>query len=335
MKNKTVYIIFFILLIIAVVIYFTQKNSTIKEELRDFAVKDTGSITKIFMVEKNNNKVTLYRKSNYWSVNDKYIARPDAIKTLLETIATVAVKEPVPKAALPNIIKQLATNSTKIEIYKGDELVKVYYVGFSTPNQMGTYMMLENSKVPFVTHKPGFFGYLSTRYFTSEELWRDNSIFLYEYSDIASVEVKFTDAPQNSYTIIQEGNNQFKMLDDNQKEISDFEKDVAKEFLARFKKVKCESFVANTSQQRIDSLLNSKSILRLTVTNRKGEANSVILYPRPNFTEYVDDEGNVLPHDPDAMYGVLNNSRQLIVCQYFVFGPLMMDRSYFLQKRPS
>ena len=335
MKNKGVYILFLILLGVASVIYFTQKKSTIKEELKDFVIKDTASITKIFMVEKNNEKVILERKQGYWTVNNKFMARPDAIKTLLETMASVYVKSPVANAALPNIIKQLATNSVKVEVYKGDEKIKVYYVGNATPDQLGTYMMLENSKVPFITHKPGFFGYLSTRYFTSEELWRDNSIFLYDFKDIASVQVYYPLSPKSSYTIFNEGNNQFKMVDGLNNPIQSYEPEVAKEFVARFRKVKCESYVRDFSQQRLDSLIQTPNIVEFTVTNRKGEKNIVRLYKRPNFSQFLDDEGNVLPHDPDAMYGVLESSKQVVVCQYFVFSPLMMDLSYFFKKQAS
>ena len=335
MRNKGIYILFFILLIIAAVFYFKQKNSTIKEELKDFAVADTGSITRIFMVEKSNNKVTLDRKSGFWTVNNRFMARPDAIKTLLETIAAVQVKQPVANAALPNIIKQLATNSVKIEIYKGDEKIKVYYVGYATPDQLGTYMILENSKVPFIIHKPGFFGYLSTRYFTDEILWRDNAVFLYDYKDIASVKVEYTDRPQSSFTIFNKGNNSFDVVDNNNKSLPGFETEVVKEYVARFKKIKCESYVAEFSANRLDSLKNTKCKVRLSVTNRKGEINTVTLYDRPNFGLFLDQEGNILPYDPDAMYGILNDQKQVAVCQYFVFSPLMMDIGYFLKKQPS
>lgn len=335
MKNKGVYIIFFVLLIIASIIYFTQRKSTIKEELRDFAVKDTASITKIFMVDKKNEKVLLDRKSNYWTVNNKFMARPDAIKTLLETIASVYVKLPVANAALPNIIKQLATNSVKIEIYSGNNKIKVYYVGNATPDQLGTYMILEGSKVPFITHKPGFFGYLSTRYFTNEELWRDNSVFLYDFKDIASVKVHYPISPRRSFTIFNEMNNQFRLVDINNYPVNPIDIEVVKEFVARFRKIKCESYVHNFTQARLDSLEKTQVFTEITVTDRKGNENTIKLYKRPNFSDFFDEEGNLLPNDPDAMYGVLENTKQVVVCQYFVFDPLMMDLSYFLKKTDS
>lgn len=335
MKNKWVYIIFIVLTLIAAIIYFSNENGTIKEELKDFAVKDTASISRIFMVEKDNSKVLLERKESYWMVNNSFIARPDAIKTLLETIASVSVKSPVGKAALPNIIRQLATKSVKIEIYQGSEKIKVYYVGSPTPDEMGTYMVLENSSVPFITFKPGFFGYLSTRYFTDEELWRDNSIFLYSFKDIASVNVKYFSQPEKSFTAINDGNNSFSLNDYNDKPVNNINNQLVKEFIGNFKKIKCESYISNFSSKRLDSLLKSEPIAMLSVTNRRGEVNSIKLFLRPNLFQYMDDEGNLLLNDPDAMYGVLKGNKQVVVCQYFVFNPLMKDITYFLKRTAS
>ena len=336
MKNKWIYIIFLILVAIALSVYFTNRTSTIKKELRDFAVEDTASVTKIFMVDKQNNKITLDRKSSSsWMVNNKYYARPDAIKTLLETIASVDIQSPVAKSTLPNVIKRLATQSVKVEIYKGSELVKLYYVGGATPGSTGTYMVLENSSVPFVTEKPGFSGYLTGRYFTDEVLWRDNSIFQYSFNDIASVDVKITAKPEKSYSIFNEGNNNFTLKDYQNKIVTDFDIKTVKEYVAGFKKVKCESYVNEYfTSLRLDSLLKTSPIGSLTVTDRKGEKNCLKLYYRPNISGATDDDGKELPFDPDAMYGVLQGDKDVVVCQYFVFDPLMKEIRYFLKRNP-
>jgi hypothetical protein len=60
----------------------------------------------------------------------------------------------------------MASKSTKIEIYSKGEKVKQYYVGHATQDNTGTYMLLtntetdENYEEPFVTHIPGFEGFI-------------------------------------------------------------------------------------------------------------------------------------------------------------------------------
>ena len=337
MKNKLVLVIFLIFIIIASVVYLNaNKKGTIKKELSDFALKDTSLVTKIFMVDKKNVQVLLTKEDGYWKVNNKYVARQDAVGLLLETIASVEVKSPVSKKALNNVIKRLATKSVKVEIYQGENLVKTYYVGESTADQGGTYMILNNSSIPYITHKPGFVGYLSTRYFVDESLWRDNAIFLYSFKNIASISVNLQYEPDKAYTIYNDGKNVFRIQDITKKEISGFNPSIVKEFIASFKKVKCESYVNEFfSSARLDSLLKTKPLATISVTNNKGETNSIKLYKRPNFAGSLDDNGKPIEFDPDAMYGILKDNKQVVVCQYFVFDPLMKKIGDFFQKTPS
>ena len=51
---------------LTVYLYNTNSKSTIKEQLTDFAVKDTASITKIFMADKK-------QSTNYFNQNRKYL----------------------------------------------------------------------------------------------------------------------------------------------------------------------------------------------------------------------------------------------------------------------
>src|SRR5688572_11698303 len=95
-KNKVAIILVALLGTLSFWFVVRRDKGTIKEELRDFAVADTGAITRIFLADKKGRTISLDRKSeSIWTVNQKYDARPDAIQTLLFTISKVDVKEPV------------------------------------------------------------------------------------------------------------------------------------------------------------------------------------------------------------------------------------------------
>jgi hypothetical protein len=195
-------------------------------------------------------------------------------------------------------------------------------------------MVLENSSVPFVTFKPGFFGYLSPRYFVEKELWRDNSIFLYSFKDIASVNITYSLQPEKSFTVFNNGDHSFEVKDFKNNLISGVDQQAVKEYIGNYRKVRCESYVADFSQKRLDSLLQTRPIAIISVKNRKGEINTLKLFPRPNFLQFLDGNGEVLPNDPDAMYGVLKGDMQVVVCQYFVFDPLIKQISFFQKMTP-
>ena len=189
-KKNLRYLILVLLVILVLVVVATQNKSTIKKELRDFAVEDTALVDKIFLVDKENQSILLERTTDHWVLNSEYVARQDLVNILLKTMYRIQVKEPVAKAAQENIIKSLAVKSTKVEIYQKGKRVKVYYVGGPTQDSYGTYMIIENSSSPFVVEIPGFRGYLSTRFSTLEYEWKAQTVFAISLEHLQEVTVE-------------------------------------------------------------------------------------------------------------------------------------------------
>src|SRR5258706_8580783 len=157
-KNRSVFIVTIVFVTIAAFLIYRNKGGTIRKEDRDFAVKDTASVTKIFLADRSGNSVTLERQPDgVWMVNNKYRARKEGIDLLLDCFKGISVQTRVAKAAYNSVVKELSSTGIKCEIYVNhkDKPLKVYYVGGSTNDILGTYMMLENSTVPFVTEIPG------------------------------------------------------------------------------------------------------------------------------------------------------------------------------------
>jgi hypothetical protein len=188
-KNKKLIAATIVLAIITVWLVMQNQSGTVREELRDFAVQDTASVTKIFLADRSGKSIELEREGNRWRLNKKYYARRDAVKVLLETLKNVSVRSMVAKSGYNSIIKQLSSSGIKCEIYMHGEKKpgKVIYVGTETQDSKGTYMMLENSSVPFVTEIPGFEGYLTPRFFLNEQEWRDKTVLDFAYNDIRSI----------------------------------------------------------------------------------------------------------------------------------------------------
>lgn len=332
-KNKVILFFTLILIIIAASFILTRKKGTIKEELKDFAIRDTAFIDKIFLADKAGNKVTLTKiKSGYWKVNNKYIARNDAINTLLYTMSRLEVKSPVAKAAHNNVVKRLASNATKVEIYEGDKLLKVYYVGGETQDQLGTFMLLENSSVPFVMHIPGFNGYLSTRYFTKEQEWREHSVFDYSYDEIQSITVEYPANPELSFNINKTGENQYSF--------NPYVKSVPlmvdtlrlKTYVSFYQNINFEGFPKNITSSQKDSIINSQPQAIVSLTDTKGGKNTVKLFSKEISARskmQEDISGEPLKYDLDRMYALINDGEDFVVVQYYVFDKLLKTQNDF------
>jgi len=333
-KNKFTFIILIALIALSVFYVLTQKKTTIKKDLTDFAVEDTASITKIFMADKLNRSVTLTREGNHWYADGKYLCREDAIEVLLTTIKDLEVKSPVSKASLENEIKHLAAKSVKVEIYTdSDKPIKVYYVGGGTLDNQGTYMLLENSAKPFVMHVPGFFGYLSTRYFTEAKLWRDNSIFKSEFSDLKTVKLEYPKAKDKDFIVTVLGNNSYevKQLSTN-KIIADYDTFKVRKFLSAFVRFGYEAPVVDIKPEKRDSLLNVLPENIYTVELKSGRKTSLKLFNVPVTKEEMEKYKQVIPFDPDRMYGFFNNDEEIVTVQTQLIYPITKEFGDFVRK---
>jgi hypothetical protein len=327
------------ILLTGISIWIIKKNKpgTIRKELFDFAVADTSSITKIYLVNTSGKQLTLVKeKIGQWQINGKYNARNDAIKNLLSCIKDLQVRTPVAKSALENISKQMATSSTKIEIYQGDKLAKSYYIGSDTQDGLGTFMLLidsetgENSTLPFVMFIPGFNGFLSIRYFMDEDLWRNRSIFAFYPDQISLLSVKYTNLPDSSFSISLSNSNSISLSNSKGNKVANFDTLKAKQYLNYYSNIQYEALENNLRPGFKDSVLAKGAVHIITLTDRDGKIHTVKTFSKPAEKNSVDQlTGQPLTEDLERMFALINEDKDLVLIQYYVFGKLLPQPSYF------
>lgn len=333
-KDRITLIIVLILSLVAGYLWVNNKTGTIKKELKDFAEKDTSNVTKIFMADGHGKSVTLERKSkSVWTVNGHSEARKDGIDLLLGTISNLEVKSPVPRVALDNVISNLAGSSTKIEIYKGeDEPAKVYYVGGPTKDQYGTYMLLENSSIPFIIHIPGHHGYLSTRYFIDEAEWKSTALYRFNHDQLDKIEINYTEVPEESFLIenISSRKPRLKSIYED-RYIDNIDTLSIIQYVNNFKHINFEFYANDLPQETKDSVMTHCEKFNIKITDVNGNVNSFTGYNKPMKEGAMDLEGNPIKYDVDRMYG-LTNENEFVIIQYFVFNELTPRIGYFLNR---
>lgn len=341
-KNGKLLSAVILLLAVAIWIWYNQSGSTLKKELRDFAVEDTASISKIRITDKAGKSVTLERNGpGNWMVNGSFVARNDAMNNLLEVIRRVEVRNPVGKKAIENVTKSLATGGIKTEIWLKDELFKVYYVGTETQDNEGTNMLMHdhtegvNSSMPFVMHIPGFTGYLTPRFFVDEKLWRDKILFRYTVNTLKSVAVRFHRFPDSSFVVSLEDANTVNVTDFDGKHYDGIDSIRTKQYLSYFSSVNFEG-IENFSRDKMDSILATPPVHTVTVTDINGKTTTLTTFAKPP-VKRKDDlviKGKVQTEDPDRMWATINaNKNEIVLVQFFVIGKLLQGPSYF-RKRP-
>jgi len=182
---------------------YQDQNSTVSNSSEgNFKVENENDIHKIFIAERSGKNTTLERSGDDWIYNGKYKARPNVMMRLLQVLTKVEMYYTTPRAAEKNMLNNLATNGIKVEIYdKNNKNLKTYYVGGSTADGYGTFMIMEGAKEPFITHIPNFQGTLRGRYSMRDDDWRDRTIFGEEVENIQSIEVDYPKQKNKSFKL--------------------------------------------------------------------------------------------------------------------------------------
>jgi len=340
-KNRVVLIIMVVLIAVALSFMYTEKNSTIFGDDSNFAVKDTANITKIYIADKNDHSVLFERSDDGWVLNHHEKAHEKNMEMLLTTIKSLAVKYPVPQKAYDNIVKAMASNSKKVEIYKNDYRIKIgqlklfpyvnkartYYVGNATQDNQGTYMLMEDSDRPFVVTMPGFRGFVAARFTTDPKDWMSHEVFKIPYQRIKDIKLESKDFPKKNYEIrkLEEG---YEIMSLHNRQILPAYDTVALfTFLDAFKNINYESLIDNMPDTKVDSLLNAEPVFVISVKENNGEEHQIKAYKMLSRYDQEEIYGFKPEYDLDRMYGYKDGKMMLI--QYFVFDKITRPIDFF------
>lgn len=350
-NNRITIIIAAILVVIAgVLIWNNRYLSTLQGESSDFQVWDTASVTKVYLADRKERESLLERQEQGWTLNGTYTAHPKQVQYLLTTLYKIRVKMPVSVASHDNIVKQLASQSTKVEVYQmvprinlfdkiklfyHEKRTKVFYVGDATMDSSGTFMLKEGADKAYIVYIPSFRGFITTRFTANPDDWRDHTIFHENMADIQSVEVDFNEDPEGSFRIDNIGKHQYKLtrLCDNQ----DLPYDTLKviNLMSSFSDLRFEALFTNTlPQERIDSITSSPFLHYIVVTDKDGNKQDMRTFKKLVLNGVTDLSGEIGEVDRDRMYALVNEGQDFVLIQNYVFDKVLHDVRYYEAGHP-
>lgn len=316
MKNTNKILLISILIIAGIIAFlkFGKEKST-RIDRYDFKVENTNEINKIVLTSKKPEKAMLDLKDGKWMINNRYPARESAVKMLLKTISTMEVQNPVLKEQRSNIFKDMASSGLKVEVYKQNKITKTFYVGTDGPNKVGTYMLLANAEAPYVVNVPGHNGFLSTRFYTAQNLWRSKEIFSLEKEKLKMVKMIYHNDPKNNFSLIKNGNN-FSLLNAQGKE-NKFEPIKASAYIAGLKQINCETIVKSTDKKLINKINNSPKLFSFIITDTENKTTEFTGFLKNTLYKTEDGKGYYEDKDPDRIY--VTNGTDYYAVQLLIF----------------
>ena len=310
--------VFFVLLVIIIFYLYNDKKISSNSNSNMFAVEDTSCISKIFLADRNGTSILLEKNKNNWILNKKYDVKKSSINILLSTIKDIRVHKSVPINATNNVIKDIATNGIKVEIYsnKKNKLLRSYTLGQPTADYLSNYIINNDEETPYIVNIPGFNGFLTPRYGVQVNnldinSWRSTLIFKKSAKKINNLSLtNFLDSSK-SFSI----NNKECLLYDFKQNQVKVNKNIIDKYVKVCSKLNCESYSNTNKFNDYNKLLFEISID--TDTLKIYELNRDLL-------KYKEHNYNV-----KRMLGVLNN-RQYMLIQSHVFNNVLINIDEFV-----
>jgi len=328
MSIRTIAPLLILLLLGGLAFYFMNVDSAKKANSdQDWVmhIENADDIHRVFIADRKGGKADIVRKGRDWIYNGKYTANPYVMANVLDAITRVRLKNRPTAAAVPNMVKTLSSNSKKVEIYgKNNVLLKSYYVGGVTPDERGTFMIMEGSNNPYVMHIPMNEVSLKHRFFTEELKRRDKTVFRLEPSDIAKVSLEYPKRKNKSF-VLEKFNRKWEIKPFYQttrvidKPVS---KDLVESYLKEFKRIGAESI--ETKTQDVMKTLSQKEFCIVKLVLIDGSEQQVNFFPILKF----EGENNDKPK-PVERYRAVNEKGDIFLTQHLVFKDIFWAYDFF------
>jgi hypothetical protein len=334
MKKNLIYLILFVLLL-AMAAYLVTRDRSISLDPKDvsFRVADSAAVNRIFMADRKGGKVLLTRQADgHWLVNNKYDARPDMMKVLMETLTRMEVKTPVPKGIINTVKTNIATVGIKVEIYSGPKSKQelVFYVGSSTVDTRGTYMIKAEADLPFILYMPGWEGYLTPRFFTSEEQWRERVLFRFNPTEVVRFAVQYPDTPGRDFAIERTNDSSYVLIDPANNSRQTFNTATGNAIWKDFALFRVEGF-ENEVPIRDSVITMVPPIFNATITERSGKTHYITTFFKSqlNTIDVVLMQG--FP-DLDRQYFYYREGKEFGVMQSLVTPWFFMSKAQIIER---
>lgn len=352
MKKNTLYIIIAAALLVAAVVGILFKTGVFKSNrgylnYDAFAVKDTASVTKVFLADMQGNYVLLQRSDGGWTVCDSILVKPAVMHEFLTTMSSLTIKQVVPHSGQNTINKVLATGAVKVDVYQlcpkfklfgiefgvKERKTKTYYMGPATMDNQSNFALLEGNKDPYIVYIPGFRGFATPIYSTNYADWINHDVFQTKITRIKSVEFIDHENPNESFRIEKTGARFFNVYDSHNQQVLVYDTIKLIDMLSEFRDKNFEDKVITLQPSAIDSIYQQYLFKTIILTDIEGKKTSVDFCHL--VLKEVGEDGSVqlIPNE-DSFYGIINNNRnEIYLFQYFHFDRQIQPLSYFSRQQ--
>jgi len=329
-RFKYLFLALFLLTAVTVFIYMRKSGkSSMADNSRDFAIEKVEDIGKIFVTDRNGAGYTLEKRGDTWYADSIHLADPAFVDVVLTTLKRMTVTNLVPKPAIKNVMKDIATLGKKVEVYdRSGDKIKSFYIGGPNQRVTASYMVLDGYNIPYEMSYPGFSGDLGGR------LWplhlidvRSKSLFKYKAGEIKKITVTYPRDKNESFQLQILGLNKYKVdpLSPTVKPITkEISKGAVEEYLSGFENILAAK-VLSKNMLNADTLISNIPFAQIEIVDKNDAIKKVDLYP------VIEDKVRMgLGYEPEYYFVIVDN-KSYFNAQNLLLKKIFRGYSYFYE----
>ncbi len=287
-----------------------------------YAVHDLHSIGRVEMLYRDPaEEIVLSRVGDHWMVNGLYTARQNAVDNLLDAIRRMELSFIPRSKGAATIVRDLAAMGNRIRIYHSSgELLMAYYIGGTTPDERGTFIIKEGTAKPAVVSLRGWEGSLRPRFIMPEVQWRDRTLLAAPLDAIVKIEVDYPNQMAHSFQLSRDEAHYLLYLADTERPTK-VAYAAAQAYLRGFAQVGAEDLLIDSVLRA--ELLETKPFAHIKLTLSDDTTQEIRLYP-------IRIESPVTINETIERYYVLDGAGDLYLTQERVVGKTLVMPEFFL-----
>jgi len=345
-KNTTYLIILLVLMAgIALLLFLFGGQGSMHDRHRGFRIDETDQIVRIEITAGENQSIRLEKdRMGTWRFNQIYGANESAIRELLGTMRQLNVRRPVALADQDTVNSLLDKEGVQVLVTARLHLVRLpggirllpfsrqvrhYVVGPETREGDGTYMRLSGSQIPFVLHIPGVESNLSEIFGLNLSVWRDPVVIDLSPDQIARIEVKYNQQPEESFVIDVSENHPLLLQNQVVVDSAHIHWDRVGRFLKSFTGLYYDRLLTPPADSLLQHELIEPDFFEITVVDHEGNKVNLVFYRRKADEETLKLMAPGTIADPNLFFMQVNGG-EFTIGKYFVFNRVMRPLSFFL-----
>lgn len=304
---------------------FSRRYGGFSVDSSDFSIRQKDRVIAVIL-EKQNERLELTRGDSGWIVNNRFEARPSAIRFLLETLSRVSIKSTVPELQFQEEWKLDSSGVIRVEIRERPGRIKSFLVYPVTSNPYGNYVKKREKGTPFIVNIPGYSGNVGSLFVTNEKFWLPHTLCSSQPSDIGMIRLLIHDNESQSFVICQEAPGAVELLSlPEKKPVQNLDSAKVYRYLSYFINLRFERWVFDSDSVDIPEVLSLEPRHELTIREHSGKSITIRTYP---IIRAIKDGKQEM--DLNRIYATMNDDSALVIVKYIDIDPVLKERDYFL-----